>query len=178
MFRTLTASLALILVLLTYPSSYGAQTAGELIDDSTLATRVKAALAESDDVSALDINVEVHQGIVQLSGFVDSDIAETAALATAGKAEGARDVIDAIVVLPGSRTVGQTIDDATIQTKLKAALADAEGLSNAIAINTGVRQGHVLLAGFLPSEDAVNRAVEVARAIDGVKEVHNYLTVP
>ena len=28
-FRTLTASLALILALLTYPSSYGAQTAGD-----------------------------------------------------------------------------------------------------------------------------------------------------
>lgn len=178
MLRPRTALLALSLALLASPASYGSQTAGQMLDDSTLATRVKAVLAENKGVSALDINVEVHNGVVQLSGFVESEDAETAALATAGGAEGAKDVIDAIVVLPGSRTVGQTIDDATIQTKLKAALADAEGLSNAIAINTGVRQGHVLLAGFLADIEAANTAVEVATGIDGVRKVHNFITVP
>jgi hyperosmotically inducible protein len=158
-------------------AAIASETAGQMIDDTTVATRTKAALADNKTVSALDVNVEVYKGAVQLSGFVESDAAEAAALATAGKVEGAKKVLDAIVVLPGSRTMGQTVDDTTIQAKLKAELANVEGLGNAVAINTEVRQGHVILAGFVETAGAAKAAGDVAKGITGVKEVHNYIVV-
>lgn len=157
--------------------AYGSETAGEMIDDSTVATRTKAALADNKSVSAIAINVEVHKGAVQLSGFVESAAVESAALATAAKVEGVKKVLDAIVVLPGSRTMGETVDDTTIQTKLKAGLANAEGLGKAVAINTEVRHGHVLLAGFVGSANAASTATGVAKGIKGVKQVHNHIVI-
>lgn len=154
-----------------------AETAGEYIDDTTLTATTKTALVDSDAVSANDINVEVYKGHIQLSGFVGTDAEEAAALAIAKGIEGNKGVIDAIAVLPGDRTMGQAVDDTTIQTKLKAGLADAEGLGSAVAINTEVRQGHVLLAGFVDSEQVRKTAGDIAGGIDGVKKVHNYITV-
>ncbi len=45
---------------------------GEYIDDKVLKGKVSAAFARSDEVSALDIEIEVNRGVVQLGGFVDS----------------------------------------------------------------------------------------------------------
>lgn len=158
-------------------AAWGSETAGQAIDDTTVATRTKAALAENKAVSALDLNVEVHKGTVQLSGFVESEAAESAALETARNVEGAKRVLDAIVVHAGSRSMGETVDDTAIQAKLKAGLANVEGLGNAVAINTGVRQGHVLLAGFVSADATKAEAGKVAKGISGVKEVHNHIVV-
>lgn len=56
-------------------------------------------------------------------------------------------------------------------------LANVEGLGNALAINTGVLQGHVLLAGFVKTDAARHDAGKVAKGISGGKEVHNYIVV-
>ncbi len=45
---------------------------GQVIDDVTITARVKAALVADTDTTARDINVESYQGVVQLSGFVDT----------------------------------------------------------------------------------------------------------
>ena len=173
-FRCLVPTLVAISLAST---ALGAETAGQLIDDSTIATKTKAALLDKKAAIGASINVEVYKGVVQLSGFVDSHAAETAALTTAGKVEGARKVLDAIVIIEGSRTAGEMVDDTTIQTKLKSGLAKAEGLGDAVAINTEVRHGHVLLAGFVASHGAAKTAGDVAKGISGVKQVHNFITL-
>lgn len=48
------------------------RTAGAVIDDSAITTKVKAELLAAKDVNSLDIKVETFNGTVQLSGFVDS----------------------------------------------------------------------------------------------------------
>jgi hyperosmotically inducible protein len=163
-------------VILASPASF-AETTGEYIDDATVATQTKAALVANETVSALDINVEVYKGVVQLSGFVESEAQQAAALATAGKIDGDRKVLDAIVVLPGTRSMGEAVDDTTIQAKLKAGLANVEGIGDAVDINTWVRQGHVLLAGFVDSDKVKSAAGKVASGISGVKKVHNHIAV-
>ena len=171
------AALAGILCAMLAAPVAGSETAGQYLDDATIATKTKAALVENETVSALDFNVEVYKATVQLSGFVGSAAEKTAALAAAGKVEGTGKVLDAIVVLPGSRSMGEAVDDTTIQAKLKTGLASAEGFSNAVAINTAVRQGHVLLAGFVNSHNVKSAAGKVASGIEGVKEVHNLIAV-
>lgn len=167
---------AVVSVILAAPVN-AAETAGQYIDDATVGTKTKAALVENETVSALDLNVEVYKGVVQLSGFVDSAAEEAAALAAAGKVEGAKKVLDAIVVLPGSRSMGEVVDDTTIQAKLKAGLANVEGIGDAVDINTGVRGGHVLLAGFVDNDKVKSSAGKVASGIEGVKEVHNHIAI-
>jgi osmotically-inducible protein OsmY len=153
------------------------KTAGQTIDDSTIATEVKAALIDKDKVSAGSLNVEVNKGTVQVAGFVDSQGEKTAALATAGKVKGVVKVLDAMVVLPGHRTAGQTIDDTTIQATLKTKLTEIEGAGKAFSINTDVRMGHVLMSGFVHGDKAKAQAGEIAKGIKGVKQVHNFIAV-
>ena len=66
--------------------------AGEVIDDSVLTAKVKTALIASPDTKAHQINVETKEGIVQLSGFVDSNAAKTAATTVAKSVTGVKDV--------------------------------------------------------------------------------------
>lgn len=46
---------------------------GEHIDDAVVTTKVKTALVQADGVDAVDVNVDTHLGVVQLSGFVDTE---------------------------------------------------------------------------------------------------------
>ena len=153
------------------------RSAGQHIDDSTIATSAKAALAKVDLGSAGALNVEVHKGRLQLAGFVHTDEARNAALGAAGSVTGAVEVLDAIVVLPGKRTAGQTFDDTAIQTKLKAALTEQLGAGTAVRINTEVRKSNVILSGFVDDAATQSKAGEVARGISGVAAVHNRLAI-
>lgn len=153
------------------------RTAGENIDDATLATRTKGALVDADKVSAAHINVEVYKGVVQLGGFVESKAEHDAALAAARRIGAATEVVDAMVVLPGHRTLGQTVDDAALQARLKVKLADVQGLGTSHKINTEVRQGHVLLSGFVNHAEQRAKAGQIAAGIEGAKKVHNMLAV-
>jgi len=45
---------------------------GEYVDDSVITTKVKTMLAADDFLKSFEISVETYKGIVQLSGFVDS----------------------------------------------------------------------------------------------------------
>ena len=45
---------------------------GEYIDDSVITTKVKAAVFSDASLKSSEINVETFKGVVQLSGFVDS----------------------------------------------------------------------------------------------------------
>lgn len=67
-------------------------TVGEVIDDSILTAKVKTALIADSDTKAHQINVETKDGVVQLSGFVDSASAKTAATSVARSVTGVKDV--------------------------------------------------------------------------------------
>lgn len=45
---------------------------GEYIDDSVITTKVKAAIFDEPTLKVAEINVETFKGVVQLSGFVNS----------------------------------------------------------------------------------------------------------
>ncbi len=61
-----------------------AESTGGYIDDSTITTKIKADLTADSKVSALDIHVRTYKGVVELSGFVNSqaDVAEAGRVAS------------------------------------------------------------------------------------------------
>jgi osmotically-inducible protein OsmY len=46
---------------------------GEYIDDTAITTKVKAAIFNEPTLKSAEINVETFKGVVQLSGFVNSN---------------------------------------------------------------------------------------------------------
>lgn len=70
----------------------GQQGVGEYADDAALTARVKAALLDNESVKGTDINVNVYQGKVQLSGFADSSAEKSTAERVARSVDGVRGV--------------------------------------------------------------------------------------
>jgi hyperosmotically inducible protein len=68
--------------------------AGEIVDDGVITAKVKAALAAEPATKARDITVITRDGIVQLSGFVDSDDEKTTAVEVARGIAGVKDVLN------------------------------------------------------------------------------------
>ncbi len=75
---------------------------------------------------------------------------------------------------PAQRSVGRTIDDATISTKIKVNLA-GDPVTKAHQIHVKTRKGVVQLSGFVDSAESKERAEKIASAVDGVKTVRNNL---
>lgn len=62
----------LFAVLVGCSSTSTRSSTGEYIDDSVITTKVKAAILEDKELKVTEINVETFKGVVQLSGFVNS----------------------------------------------------------------------------------------------------------
>jgi hyperosmotically inducible protein len=62
----------LITTFVACASSPKQESTGEFVDDSVITTKVKALLANDDFLKSFKISVETRKGIVQLSGFVNS----------------------------------------------------------------------------------------------------------
>jgi hyperosmotically inducible protein len=68
------------------------ESTGEVIDDSWITTKVKAAFVDDPHVSALGINVETFKGVVQLSGFANNSTELTKAADLARGIKGVKSV--------------------------------------------------------------------------------------
>ncbi|MGH8517109.1 MAG: BON domain-containing protein [Panacagrimonas sp.] len=71
---------------------------------------------------------------------------------------------------------GEFISDSALTAKVKTALIAEDDLKS-MAINVDSKDGVVTLTGELPSAMSVTQAETAAKAVKGVKEVHNNLTV-
>ena len=71
---------------------------GEYIDDSVITTKVKSLLAGDDFLKSFQIGVESHNGIVQLSGFVDSQKAIDKAVQITNSVEGVKSIRNDLIV--------------------------------------------------------------------------------
>jgi osmotically-inducible protein OsmY len=89
------ASLAGILMMATAlgcASTAKTEGTGEYVDDTVITTKVKAAIFNEPTLKSAEINVESFKGVVQLSGFVSSQAAETKAVEVARTVPGVKSV--------------------------------------------------------------------------------------
>ena len=75
-----------------------------------------------------------------------------------------------------AESAGQYVDDATITTKVKAALL-ADSQLKAIHISVKTTQGTVQLAGTVDTPAQESQAIKDANQVDGVKLVSDAITV-
>jgi len=90
--------LMLIASLVACASTSKQEGAGEYVDDSVITTRVKSLLAAEDFLKSFEISVETYKGIVQLSGFVDSQKAVDKAGQIARSVQGVKSVKNNLIV--------------------------------------------------------------------------------
>ena len=87
-------------------------------------------------------------------------------------------VVTLVACAPSEKraSTGEFIDDTLISGKVKAALiADPELKATEIKVDT--YKGTVQLSGFVASPDHIPKAVQLARKVEGVKEVKNDIAI-
>ncbi|TAK43013.1 MAG: BON domain-containing protein [Betaproteobacteria bacterium] len=77
---------------------------------------------------------------------------------------------------PQKESTAEYVDDSVITTKVKAAILNEPSLKVA-EINVETFKGRVQLSGFVKSRADMSKAVEVARAVNGVTSVANDMRI-
>ena len=81
-----------------------------------------------------------------------------------------------LLVAACGKTVGETIDDATITTRVKTSLLNDPDVGGS-RIDVDTFKGVVTLSGRVKSKDEETKAVAIARKIDGVTDVKSTLQI-
>ena len=82
----------------------------------------------------------------------------------------------ACAATPSTESTGEYVDDAAITAKVKAGILDQPTLKS-FDIHVETFRGTVHLRGVAASQSSIDKAVEVARGVNGVKSVKNEMRV-
>ena len=140
---------------------------GQNLDDQTLTLRVLDAFGEAPELANARINVTTHNGVVLLTGDLESEI-DRARIEDIVIAQGAATVLDRLTVTdqPG---FFDRANDLRIEAQIKAQLAldrDTPGTS----IKLVSERGRVYLLGLV-TEDEAQAAAEVVASVPGVEHI-------
>lgn len=168
--------------------------------DAGITTNVKTKMAADDNVKAYQIDVDTRNGVVTLSGDVETVVAKTEAVRITRETDGVRDVIDQIQVNETAATggllesaeqtgrdigtragdaanrAGAVISDAAVTSAVKAKFL-ADTTVSGFSIDVDTKSGVVVLNGTVKSRAEAERAVMLARQTEGVDHVVDNLTV-
>lgn len=140
--------------------------------DSGLASTLRAALEADEQVRASQVEVEFREGVVYLTGLVDTEEERCAAGRVARRTAGIAGVENELTV--GERTVDGWVEDEVIRSKVRSKLL-AHAAIRAGDVDVSSSQGTVTLLGNVGSGSIRKDAERIARATRGVRDVNNHL---
>lgn len=146
---------------------------GDAIDDAGISTQLSASLLEDSFQLFRDVDHEVVEGRVLLTGKVEEPDSRLRAEAMAWKIAGVKEVANAIQVTSegGFQNFAR---DVRISTELRGKIiGDAE--INGINYSLETVNGTVYLIGIAQNEAELNRVIRHARNIEGVRKVESYV---
>jgi len=153
--------------------------------DSVVTAEVRARLAADTTVNSSELEVATDKKVVTLTGNLNTQAEKDRALEIARSTTGVENVVDMISVRTGDvsgnapepdRTLGEHIDDATITAAVKSRLLEDPQVKG-LKIDVDTREGVVFLTGSVRSQQESDRAVQVARGTEHVKDVKPNLVV-
>jgi hyperosmotically inducible protein len=169
--------LALIVCLFcVIPAAAAAEQEAQRVSDTALTAKVKSALAADSTVRARDIEVETRDGVVQLSGFMESEDAISAAVMRARSVDGVAEVRNDLVVRNEDRPAQQPVSDTVIAARVRNSLGSVP-LEDDSDVNVEVSAGVVQLSGFVTSVEEKARAGDAASVVPGVRDVENNIAL-
>ncbi len=147
---------------------------GRAWDDTTVTAKVKNALGEDPVVKARKIDVDTLEGIVILTGVVETEEEVKRAVEIARGVAGVKEVKNNLQV--GKKTWGQVFDDRVIGSKIKAKLIKEPGIRS-LNIDVDVNRGVVTVTGMVKYQRQKDRVLEIIRTTSGVGEIVDNIKV-
>ena len=168
--------------------------AGQAITDGWITMKIHAQFVTEEALDGSDIDVDTRNGVVTLTGTIPTEAGRTRAVAIVKATEGVKNVSDKLriakdtdraegAVKEGARDTtgaakqgGRRVNDGWIKSKVYSQFLTEDALENS-DIDITVKNGVVTLNGTVASAAGKTRAVAVAKATEGVKDVKDSLKV-
>ena len=153
----------------------GDRSLGTVVDDATIKLNLSAKFLKSENSLFLDVNSNVTEGRVLLTGLVDTQEIRIEAVRKVWEINGVREVINEIEV-GNKTTLKEYMNDLWINTQVKSLAARTIGLRS-FSYNFETIKGKVYIAGITSRPEQLQAIVESTKTIKGVKEIVNYVVI-
>ena len=153
----------------------GDKSLGTTIDDAAIKVKISTKFLQSENNLFLNINIEVTQGRVLLTGIVQKQETRIEAIRKVWEVERVREVINEIEIGDKS-TIKEYANDVWITAQVKTLAAKNVGW-RALAYNFETIKGKVYIAGITSHKDQLNILIESIETIKGVNEIINYVII-
>lgn len=151
--------------------------------DAWVDGKIEASFTINRYLNPFTIDTSVNDGVVTLSGKVESEIDKNLAGEIARGTSGVKEVRNELEVVPGSREAGKDsrdfgdyVADATLTARVKYALI-ANDSTKGLSIDVDTSMGNVTLKGDVDSNEEKQLAGHIAHNVNGVETVDNQLKV-
>lgn len=145
-------------------------------DDAAITTAVKAKMAADTTVSATSINVDTKEGVVTLTGSVESAAAKSQAETIAKATEGVKSVTNNLTVKPATATMPSTpAADATNDTAIENAIAANLAKAGITGVEVEVEDGVATLKGTVAKGQMMKAMQAANEANPKAQQIKNQL---
>jgi hyperosmotically inducible periplasmic protein len=199
--------LGILIALMAILATMGpmASAAQQPVKDGWVTMKIHSLLVPEDALEGSNVDVDTVNGVVTLSGTVPTEAGRARALTIAKSTDGAKSVVDKLVISPAerelddvardageatsraakeaakdtqgaTRTAGRKITDGWVKSKIYAQYLTENALDDS-DIDIDVANGVVTLNGTVKTAAGKIRAVAIAKATDRVKSVQDNLKV-
>ena len=148
---------------------------GEYVDDVLIKAILKNSYFDQSEKIFFNVDVEVSQGRVLLTGTVDNIDLRIEATRIAWGVKGVQTVINEIQISQ-SDSILNFADDLVISTKVYAKLMLDEEV-NSLNYNIESVNKVVYIIGISSSSEEKQKAIELTKEVFGVEEVVEYITI-
>ena len=148
---------------------------GEFVDDAIIKTVIKNTYFDQSENLFFNIDVEVSQGRVLLTGTVDNIDLKIEATRIAWSVNGVKTVINEIQI-SNSDSILNFADDLVISTKILGKLMIEEDI-NSLNYNIETVNKLVYIIGIAQNEKERDLVLAIAKDVYGVEEVINYINI-
>ena len=148
---------------------------GEFVDDVLIKAVLKNSYFDQSENIFFNVDVEVSQGRVLLTGTVDNIDLRIEATRIAWGVKGVQTVINEIQISE-SDNILNFADDLVISTKVIAKLMLDEEV-NSLNYNIETVNKVVYIIGISSSSDEKKKAIDLTKEVFGVEEVIEYITI-
>jgi len=153
----------------------GDRSLGTVVDDATIKLNLSAKFLKSENRLFLDVNSNVTEGRVLLTGLVDTQEIRIEAVRKVWGINGVKEVINEIEV-GNKTTLKEYMNDLWINTQVKSLAARTIGLRS-FSYNFETIKGKVYIAGITSRPEQLQAIVESTKTIKGVNEIVNYVII-
>ena len=148
---------------------------GEVVDDVVVKASIKNKYFDTSDTIFFNVDVEVSQGRVLLTGTVENSNLRIEATRLAWSIEGVKSVINEIQI-SNNDNILDFADDLVIGTKITGKLILDEDIQS-LNYNVEVVNKVVYLIGIARSLEEKQKVISISKDVFGVQEVIDYIVV-